>query len=148
MHEVSEDLSLLLWQNLASRTTTIILEWQLCWEFTFTHFSTKNPKSFNFAAFLCASLQIQDLTLCCTQKKIKSKMMKLNEKSTFTRPIKAKQSTLESFLMTMVLSAFFTLVFTGKIWSHLRGFRCFGLVPESGSMKHYLQEKNVKLRVT
>lgn len=123
MHEVSEDLLLLLWQNLASRNTTIIPEWQLCWEFTFPHFSTKNTNSFNFISFLCASLQIQDLMLGCTQKKKKSKKMKLREKSTFTRPSKAKQNTLKTFLMTIVLSAFFTLVFTGKFWS--QGFQMF-----------------------
>lgn len=54
------------WQNLASRITP---EWQLCWEFTSIYFSTKNPKSFSFAAFL----HYRYRTLCwAAQKKKKS----------------------------------------------------------------------------
>lgn len=53
------------WQNLASRITP---EWQLCWEFTSIYFSTKNPKSFSFAAFL----HYRYRTLCWAAQKKKN----------------------------------------------------------------------------
>lgn len=60
------------WQNLASRITP---EWQLCWEFTSIYFSTKNPKSFSFAAFL----HYRYRTLCWAAQKKKYKKINLHQ---------------------------------------------------------------------